>query len=365
MNLDETGSESTELTLTESPSFTEDHLASQLAALVNALALPTTAGSGPSFSEWWEKLDHVGWLQKIPALSSQSGLLPEVSSMQSRIRWPRWGIVSAGKHTRPALWERHTDGNAPSSSVSSWATPRASPGESRATKRTPAQLYRGHGEYLAVQALESATPTPVVPNGGRRHSPETSDTGMTPEGKKRQMDLAEIVRRTEAWPTPTASQPGQGDPNDPQRGKKLTWAVSQAEMWPTPKATEIDETLSSYLGRKRMVAARGLGPSLTVAVKQQDQGTPRASPSATDHKGSATPDQRRGQLSSQVAGRRLNPEWTAQLMGLPADYLALPTLSYSHSGRQAEGKRSTPTKRCAPSRSQSDVANHQRTTPSS
>jgi len=44
--------------------------------------------------------------------------------------------------------------------------------------------------------------TPDVPNGGRALAPEVSLTGMTPDGKKRQVGLAnQAVRVMETWPT--------------------------------------------------------------------------------------------------------------------------------------------------------------------
>lgn len=52
----------------------------------------------------------------------------------------------------------------------------------------------------------SLWPTPTVPNGGRSPKGGMSPTGMTPDGKKRQVDLQHAVRMVERclWPTPKA-----------------------------------------------------------------------------------------------------------------------------------------------------------------
>jgi hypothetical protein len=59
-------------------------------------------------------------------------------------------------------------------------------------------------------------PTPNVPNGGRLPKGGMSRTGMTPDGKKRQVGLENAVKR---WPTPHANcstgagEKGTGGPN--------------------------------------------------------------------------------------------------------------------------------------------------------
>jgi hypothetical protein len=49
-------------------------------------------------------------------------------------------------------------------------------------------------------------PTPNTPNGGRSPKEGTSPTGITPDGKKRQIGLGYAVKMVERqmWPTPTA-----------------------------------------------------------------------------------------------------------------------------------------------------------------
>lgn len=71
----------------------------------------------------------------------------------------------------------------------------------------------------------------MVPSGGRRNPPGTSDTGATPDGRKKQVDLAEIVRR---WGTPTAHERTHS-PRDVASGIQL---ANQAAKWATPAALD-------------------------------------------------------------------------------------------------------------------------------
>jgi hypothetical protein len=59
---------------------------------------------------------------------------------------------------------------------------------------------------VMVKAVERGMwPTPTVPNGGRSPKGGMTPTGMTPDGKKRQVDLAWAVKH---WPTPKGSPSG-------------------------------------------------------------------------------------------------------------------------------------------------------------
>jgi hypothetical protein len=53
-----------------------------------------------------------------------------------------------------------------------------------------------------LTAVYRMWPTPNVPNGGRQPKNGMSQTGMTPDGKKRQVGLENAVRM---WPTATAA----------------------------------------------------------------------------------------------------------------------------------------------------------------
>jgi hypothetical protein len=94
-------------------------------------------------------------------------------------------------------------------------------------------------------------PTPNVPNGGRTLAPETSDTGITADGKKRQVGLENMVKRVEErqmWPTPRY----EGFDAGAHRGEpdSLHSAVKMLHT-PTSKANQLSPTcLRTRLGSR-------------------------------------------------------------------------------------------------------------------
>ena len=90
---------------------------------------------------------------------------------------------------------------------------------------------------LALTGMARLWPTPNVPNGGRKPKGGMSPTGMTPDGKKRQVGLENAVRM---WPTPRSTDGEHGGrvtPRKARNGGNLIEAVSKAE-WPTPSARD-------------------------------------------------------------------------------------------------------------------------------
>jgi len=149
-------------------------------------------------------------------------------------------------------------------------------------------------------------PTPNVPNGGRSPATGTmSRTGMTPDGKKRQVDLGQAVKR---WPTPQAHDTAKGNAARVGRygtkhgGRNLNDEVA---MWPTPKGSP------EHYGQPRE-NDRG---DLQAAVFR----TPQARDG--DERGPSSPERRKKQghsvsLHDQVGGQ-LNADWVSLLMGFP------------------------------------------------
>lgn len=103
----------------------------------------------------------------------------------------------------PKLWPTPNAGNFnDGESVKTW--------EKRRQKNKEKGVNgNGHGTPLAIAA--KLWPTPTVPNGGRRNKEGTSITGMTPDGKKRQIDLREFAIRM--YPTPQAHDAAKGSPD--------------------------------------------------------------------------------------------------------------------------------------------------------
>jgi len=119
--------------------------------------------------------------------------------------WPRSGMMRNGSaYRRPPLVRRI---GAIESSL--WPTPVAnddnkSPEAHMAMK---ARMVGGPRNTISslnvmVKAIQQGKyphlwPTPTVPNGGRSPKGGMSLTGMTPDGKKRQIDLAHFVRQSD------------------------------------------------------------------------------------------------------------------------------------------------------------------------
>lgn len=124
------------------------------------------------------------------------------------------------------------------------------------------------------------------------------------------------------WPTPRAADPG-SRPNG-NGGRVLSEEVlisagirerGQA-LWPTPRASE-NENRQTKPSPSQLAGTHGKSLAAEVMVSL----LPTAS--ASNHKGSSQPGQRRGQLSEVVAGQKLNPDWVTVMMGLPVGWLDL------------------------------------------
>jgi len=99
---------------------------------------------------------------------------------------------------------------------------------------------------------------------------------------------------------------------------------SASAGWPTPVASAFNyaESPASFDKRRARLKAlhkngngNGAGRVLAVEAKRA-----LPTPSATDHKGSSKPGQRRGQPTEPIepgSGGRLNPDWVESLMGFP------------------------------------------------
>lgn len=199
--------------------------------------------------------------------------------------------------------------------------------------------------------------TPSVEDAGREANGEWAErwaNGETPPTCHQRL-RTQVAARPPMWPTPVASEPGQGDPDDPKRGKKLTWA---AKMWPTPVVGDATGGRTSkgkdrpdegglrleamkretFPTPQRSDSARGPdrkkadregsgGDDLVTHVAKQWP-TPRASDErGTGPLGSASHQHRldRGVLDATVQEEEqrsggLNPRWVEWLMGWPPEW---------------------------------------------
>jgi hypothetical protein len=101
---------------------------------------------------------------------------------------------------------------------------------------------------------------------------------------------------------------------------------SASAGWPTPAAQTFDQSPEVFDARRSRLKAKGIngngaGRLLAVEVRRS-----WPTPSATDHKGSSKPGQRRGQLTEPLepgSGGRLSPSWVEALQGFPLDWTSL------------------------------------------
>ncbi len=157
---------------------------------------PTNDGFGRSSYESYARLSPDGSWLRMYQDSFQSmldGSLEECSGT-----WPRAGTMRNGTSYRRLMSERPTS----ASGSSSWPTPRS--------HEAGDYQYDGGNRDRKRPTLTGAAkmwPTPNVPSGGRTLPEGTTRTGMTPDGKKRQVDLNQAVKR---WPTPSVDTSGGG-----------------------------------------------------------------------------------------------------------------------------------------------------------
>ncbi len=180
-------------------------------------------------------------------------------------------------------------------------------------------------------------PTPNVPNGGRTLRGDTSDTGQTADGKKRQVGLANMVQRVEErmWWTPSAALGYMDTPiteaqtvfRKPDSGN-LQEQVAR-EMWATPRVEGFDagkhrgKAGSLHSQVKLLPTPRAIyGEHPGMTDQKHLTGAAMLPTAATsDWKGSSQEGQRRGQLSEVVVGMKLSAAWVSRLMGYPDGWL--------------------------------------------
>jgi hypothetical protein len=164
------------------------------------------------------------------------------------------------------------------------------------------------------------------------------------------------------WPTPNASQPGQGDPDDPKRGKKLAWAANN--LWPTPRkegfdagmhrgkpdsldsAVKLWPTVCATEARQglqiRREGTKGTQQSLSTAVKLWP--TPRAI--YGEHSGMKDTNHLAGAVQENGPSGQLNPAFVEWLMGYPIGHTAL---KHSETQSSRKSRKSSPEPSAQPS----------------
>lgn len=112
-----------------------------------------------------------------------------------------------------------------------WPTPCAQDGKN--STLPPSQQER---DTIPGALMRQMWPTPVGPNGGRAPKGGMSRTGMTPDGKKRQVDLQHAVRMSQPGQEATGNSPTPSASGTRQPGQKLsvefvTWLMGFPIRW--------------------------------------------------------------------------------------------------------------------------------------
>ena len=199
--------------------FAEAFPANRTRLLVEEADLRTSATSGPSSCDSFASVNPDGSWRKTCQGYSQVTLDGSLETFSAT--WPRAGMTRNGIAYRRVPLAPLTDGT----ECGLLPTPVTSEGFNR--RKADASKGRGNG----LETVARMWPTPNVPNGGRKPKGGMSRTGMTPDGKKRQVGLENAVTM---WPTPTQSD-GMGGPGSSGRdgGENLRTAVNGSlnPMW--------------------------------------------------------------------------------------------------------------------------------------
>lgn len=309
--------------LTCSPSMADAGVASWIASLrasrvspgpppARAKASKTSGGSGPTSAIAFAKYDpgSCGWRTCLP-------LFPEADWPSFSGIWPGSGSMRSGACFAQPTWEPPISANG----SSFWPT--ATDGDSRASGRHTTTTGVMHPGTSLTDAMRQ-WPTPNVPNGGRKLSDDTSNTGVTADGKKRQFGLENAVERFHLWATPTAmdsEQAGGKVATGTTRGASLH---RQMDAWATPRAEDAESAVMRH--------GRGVADTLTAQTRLSRSFHP--DPPTPISGGSSSASDRTSRQPSQ-SKPKLNPQFVEWLMGLPIGWTNASSTASTASARAA------------------------------
>jgi hypothetical protein len=148
-------------------------------------------------------------------------------------------------------------------------------------------------------------PTPNVPNGGRSPKGGMSPTGMTPDGKKRQVGLEQMVKHVERgeWTEPSLIPTPRVEGFDAGRHRgKADSTHSYVKMFPTPRSSP-NENRQTKPTPSQLAGKHGMNLSTAVHMLP--------TPTGQDAHNNGGPSQ------SERNTPPLNPDWVEALMGYP------------------------------------------------
>lgn len=316
------------------PSTADAGAASWMASLAASRASPTVSPA----SVWRSSMSET--CGQPPGASSSSRAPGSYSSKMSAACSHRGGASGYGEtfadwatrlrrdYSRRLRSARAMSGNV--SSSSRWPTPDASVAndgempEAFLARRERVRLRRlnGNGMGTPLAMASKLWFTPSVPNGGRRLPEEVSPTGVTVDGRKRQVGLE---NQTRLWPTPTSRDHRSihASPATVERNARpLSEMVGQ---WPTPRAGDGEkggpnQAFGTGSVPLPALAARWRTPRAKEDSQYQYAGGNKSKPSPTllgqafSHPAQATSTLGEASCSDH---RTLNPRFVEWLMGWP------------------------------------------------
>lgn len=188
------------------------------------------------------------------------------------------------------------------------------------------QRMKGGPRYQ-ITSLQLAAKAGLLPTPRAEDSEQAGGHRGTPDS---------LTSAARLLPTPAVSNPGQGDPKDPKRGKKLEWAARQ--LLPSPNASDAMGGRTSK-GSKRPNEG-GLRSALLPTPKNSDHRIGMAERYGTG--------QRRSNLNDATTAAQdkptgaLNPDFVTWMMGWPIRWLHLPAPTGGPRGRRDRASRPSP-----------------------
>ena len=186
----------------------------------------------------------------------------------------------------------------------------------------------------------SLWPTPTRPSGGQVPPDGTTATGKTPDGKKVQVTLQNVVHMS-LWPTPTVNDERQTaysyDQGDKTKPRLKLLGLARGALWPRLPASANENRTT------QIAPSHGKGHGIVLAGLVCDTAKMRRS--------GAGPY---GSTAQTVSSGVLNPAFTCWLMGLPQEWLehcpglAMPSLPKSrkkssrHTSKRSEADAQSP-----------------------